>query len=378
MRIIPVNCVTHETILAKTIYNDKGNILLRQGTKLTDSLLNKVKQSGVNTIYIDDGYSDIEIEDVIKPELRFAAVKTIKETFQNIEQDLAKRLNGDQHLHKRLKAKVMGKYVESLKGMSDAIIDDILKSHNLLVNIIDIKHVGEYTYEHSLNVAILSLITGIELRLSRHDLFSLFTGAILHDIGKVFLDKSILEAGDERTDLQELAYQTHTDLGYNYLKENSGFSATSKIVIMQHHEHYDGTGYPHGTSGDAIHKNSRIVSICDTYDRLTSDSDNSPGVPANEAIEYIMGNAGTKFDFDIATIFVRKINPYPIGTLVELSDGKKAVVMDTNLDFPLRPIVQVLELVDGNVEKKEMIDLMKVSDVTIIKIRYLDIRNEEE
>lgn len=378
MRIIPINCVTHETKLAKTIYNDKGNILLRQGTTLTESLLNKVKQSGVNTIYIDDGYSDIEIEDVIKPELRFAAVKTIKETFQNIEQDLAKRLNGDQHLHKRLQAKVMSKYVESLKGMSDAIIDDILKSHNMLVNIIDIKHVGEYTYEHSLNVAILSLITGIELRLSRHDLFSLFTGAILHDIGKVFLDKNILAAGDERTDLQDLAYQTHTEQGYNYLKENSGFSATSKIVIMQHHEHYDGTGYPNGTSGDAIHKNSRIVSICDTYDKLTSDSDNSPSVPANEAIEYIMGNAGTKFDFDMATVFVRKINPYPIGTLVELSDGKKAVVMDTNLDFPLRPIVQVLELINGNVVKKDMLDLMKVSDVTIIKIRYLDIRNEEE
>jgi len=378
MRIIPINCVTHETKLAKTIYNDKGNILLRQGTTLTESLLNKVKQSGVNTIYIDDGYSDIEIEDVIKPELRFAAVKTIKETFQNIEQDLAKRLNGNQHLHKRLQAKVMGKYVESLKGMSDAIIDDILKSHNMLVNIIDIKHVGEYTYEHSLNVAILSLITGIELRLSRHDLFSLFTGAILHDIGKVFLDKNILSAGDERTDLQEIAYQTHTEQGYNYLKDNSGFSATSKIVILQHHEHYDGTGYPNGTSGDAIHKNSKIVSICNTYDKLTSDSDNSPSVPANEAIEYIMGNAGTKFDFKIANVFVRKINPYPIGTLVELSDGKKAVVMDTNLDFPLRPIVQVLELVNENVIKKDILDLMKVSDVTIIKIRYLDIRNEEE
>lgn len=378
MRIIPINCVTHETILAKTIYNNNGNILLRQGTKLTESLLSKVKHSGINTIYIDDGYSAIEIEDVIKPELRFAAVKSIKETFKTIEQDLAKRLDGNQQLNKRLQAKVMGKYVENLKGMSDAIIDDILKSHNLLVNIIDIKHVGEYTYEHSLNVAILSLITGIELRLSRHDLFSLFTGAILHDIGKVFLDRHVLEAGDERTDLQNLAYQTHADLGYNYLKENSGFSATSKIIILQHHEHYDGTGYPQGTSGDAIHKNSRIVSICDTYDKLTSDSENSPSVPANEAIEYIMGNAGTKFDFDIATVFVRKINPYPIGTLVELSNGKKAVVMDTNLDFTLRPIVQELELVNGNVEKKGMIDLMKVSDVTIIKIRYLDIRNEEK
>lgn len=378
MRIIPINCVTQETTLAKTIFNDKGNILLRQGTILTKSLLQKIKQSGVNTIYIDDGYSDIEIEDVIKPELRQAAVKSIKDTFKAIEHDLNKRMEGDQHLQKRLKAKVMSKYVESLKGISDAIIDDILKSRGLLVNIIDIKHVGDYAYEHALNVAILSLITGIEMRLKRHDLLTLFIGAILHDVGKVFIDKEVLEAGEDRTEIQQLLYQTHVDQGYNYLKENKGFSATSKIIIIQHHEHYDGTGYPHGTHGEAIHRNARIVSICNTYDKLTSDAPNSPAVPANEAIEYIMGNAGREFDFDIANVFVRKINPYPIGTLVELSDTRKAVVKDTNLDFPLRPIVQVLELVYGIVKKKEFIDLMVVSDITIVKIRFLDIKETDE
>ncbi|MCH4886640.1 HD-GYP domain-containing protein [Acidaminobacter sp. JC074] len=377
MRIIPVNCITQETKLAKTIHNSNGNVLLRQGTTLTASLLEKIKNAGINTVYIDDGYSDVEIEDVIKPELRYAAVKTIKETFKNIENDLAKKLSPDRELNKRLQAKVMNKYVENLRNVSNAIIEDIMKSHNLLINVIDIKHLGEYTYEHSLNVAVLSLITGMALRMNRHDLLTLFTGAILHDLGKVFIPTSVLEAGEEITIDEYEEYKSHTTQGYGYVKENKGFSATSKIVILQHHEHYDGTGFPNGTSGDAIHKNARIVAICNQYDKMVSDSIGSPAVPASEAIEYIMGNAGTKFDFDIANIFVRRINPYPVGTLVDLSTLQTAVVIDTNIDFPLRPVVQVLELSNGQVHKRDVIDLLKITDVTIKQIRYKDVRDED-
>ncbi len=377
MRIIPVNCIKQETKLAKTIHNANGNILLRAGTTLTPSLLEKVKHSGINTVYIDDGYSDVEIEDVIKPELRYAAVKTIKETFKNIEQDLSKKLSPDRELNKRLEAKVMSKYVDNLKNISDAIIEDIMKSHNLLINVIDIKHLGEYTYEHSLNVAVLSLITGIALRMNKHDLLTLFIGAILHDLGKVFIPTSVLEAGEEITTSEYEEYKSHTTQGYTYVKDNKGFSATSKIVILQHHEHYDGTGFPNSLLGKAIHKNARIVSICNTYDKMVSDSIGSPAVPANEAIEYIMGNAGTKFDFDIANLFVRRVNPYPIGTLVDLSTRQTAVVTDTNVDFPLRPIIQILELKNGEVVKGDYIDLLKKTDITIKKIRYKDVRDEE-
>lgn len=378
MRIVPINCVTEDTILAKTLYNTKGHVLLRRGTTLTHSLLEKIKAADIYTIYIDDGYCNEEIEDIIKPELRHKAVKTIKETFKTIEHDIQKNLSQSPKLRQRLNQKVMSKYVDNLKNMSDAIIEDILKSHHLLVNIIDIKHAGEYTYEHSLNVAILSLVVGIELRMNQHELFTLFTGAILHDIGKVFIDNDILELGDDKDELSQEIYNQHVEKGHAYIRENSGFSATSKIVVLQHHEHVDGTGYPNGTYGPSIHKNAKIVAICNAYDSMTSDFKNSPAVPANEVIEYIMGSAGTEFDFEITNTFVRKINPYPIGTLVDLSNHKTAVVVDTNVDFPLRPIVQVLEVNGKEVNRKENYDLMSVTDVTIMRIRYKDLLNNEE
>lgn len=377
MRIIPVNCITQETTLAKTLYNASGNILLKKGSNITKSLLQKIKNAGISTLYIDDGYSEIEIEDIVKPELKFAAIKTIKETFKSIEHDLNKKLVADQELNKRLKAKVMNKYLSSIKNVGNAIIDDILKSHSLLINVIDIKHSSEFAYEHALNVAILCLVTGIELRMNRHDLLTLFTGAIMHDLGKVFVSEDTLRAGDDMTEEELEEYQTHPQKGYDYVRENKGFAATAKIVILQHHEHFDGSGYPNGTYGRNIHKNARITAICNTYDRMVSDFDGSPAVPANEAIEYIMGNAGTKFDFDIANTFVRKINPYPIGTLVDLSSGRTAVIVGTNPDFPLRPIIQILEMNGANVIKRETIDMLTQTDITIKRIRYKDIKDED-
>lgn len=373
MRIVPINCITRETTLAKTIYNNSGNILLRKGTLLTTSLLNKLKSSDINTIYIDDGYSNIEIEDVIKPELKTAAVKTIKEAFKTIENDLKQNLSLNEPLNKRFKTKIMSKYLDNLKNISDSIIDDILASHNLLVNVIDIKHISDYTYEHSLNVAVLALITGIELRLNRHDLYCLFIGAILHDLGKVFIDKGILDEGDSMDESSSILYQEHPQKGYDYIKENHGISATSKIVILQHHENFDGSGYPKGIYGKNIHKFSKIVAVCDMYDKLTSDAPNSPAVPANEALEYIMGAADSKFDFDIINVFVKKINPYPIGTLVDLSNKKTAVVIGTNTDLPLRPVVQVISLIDGMVKHHEIINLIVTKDITVEQIRFKDI-----
>lgn len=378
MRIVPLNCVPPEATLAKTIYNANGNILLRRGTTLTPSLLDKIKASDINTVYVDDGYCDEEIHDIIQPEVRAKAVKTIKETFRAMEEDIKKTLDISRDFNRRLQKRAMSKYMEKLKGITEAILEDIMNSHHLMVNIIDIKHLGEYMYEHALNVAILSLVIGMELRMSKHELFTLFTGAVLHDIGKVFMDPDVLDMGDSMTEAGAEVYKTHPEEGYNYLKENKGFAATAKIIIIQHHEHVDGTGFPHGTHDGAIHRNARIVAICNTYDKMTSDAKNSPAVPANEAIEYIMGNAGTKFDFDLVNIFVKKVNPYPVGTLVDLSNNKTAVVIDTNVDLPLRPVVQVLEVVNKEVIKRECYDLLDKTDITIKRIRYKDLLQRDE
>jgi len=369
MRLVPIGCVVEGTAIGKDIMNSKGTILLKKGVVLNDSLITRVEENNVLSVYIDDEYSDQEINDIIKPEVRQKTVLAIKETFENIERFNLRSKTGDLNLKKRLMVTGMEKYLDNLKYMSKHIVEEMTSNRNIMINLVDIKNIDTYTYQHSLNTAILSLILGIELKLRKDDLFPLFFGALMHDIGKAFLPKNVVNKRGNFTAEEMDKIKSHTNLGYDYLKEHYGINSASKVVALQHHERFDGNGYPKGMSGEHIHRFSRIVAIADCYDAMTSDTPNSKALPPNEAIEYIMGAAGTHFDFEMARVFTRKVIPYPEGTLVNLSNGHVAVVELVNPNFPLRPIVKTLKK-GAKLEDLPNIDLMKETSITITSIQF--------
>jgi len=379
MRIVPIHCVKENTLLAKNIYNAKGSVLLKKGAKLTPNLIDKIQKSGVFTVYINDGYSDEIIDDVIKPELKMKTVEVIKDTFKNIEKYTQAALDNTQAIEfkKRASLKGMEKYLKIIKDLSDGIVDDLLYSKQLLINMVDIKNINTYTYEHSLNVAMLSLVLGIELKMTRHDLLTLFIGAMLHDVGKAFIPQEIVNKTTELSEIEHEQVKEHAQLGYDYLKENYHIETKARVIALQHHENYDGSGYPRGMSGDHINKFARIVAIADTYDAMISDSPTSKAVPPHEAIEYLMGNAGSKFDFELVNTFVRKIIPYPPGTLIKLSSGQIAVVTAVNPNYPLRPKVDILRK-NHNIIVRTPLDLMKDITITIEGVQYIDPANNDE
>jgi HD-GYP domain-containing protein (c-di-GMP phosphodiesterase class II) len=369
MRIIPINSVKKGTVLANNIFSENGDILLKKGVILTEHLIERVIENGIITVYIDDGYTDHEVLDVIQPEIRIKAMKAIKETFKQIEnynQQLENQVDG---FNKKIQMKSMEKYVGKLKSITQFIVDDISNSHQLMINLVDIKNLNNYLYEHALSVAILSTVVGIELRLTKHQLYNLFLGAMVHDIGKLFIDKSLISQKEPYSLQQQEAYDQHTKIGYEYLKENYNFEAPARIISLQHHECFDGTGYPKGMEGDSIHLFSRIVAVCNTYDEMVSDTPQAVGIPVNEAIEFLMGNAGACFDFKVVEVFTRKVNPYPIGTLVELSNNEVYLVTANHANFPMRPTVQKVNTRTKSL-LNEIIDLMEVKDLVIQKIVY--------
>jgi len=371
MRLVPIGCVVDGTALAKDLMNSKGTVLLKKGVVLNESLIKRVEENNVLSVYIDDEYSDQEINDIIKPEVRQKTVLAIKETFENIERSNLRAKNSDLNLNKRLLVTGMEKYMDNLKHMSKFIVEEMTSNRNIMINLVDIKNIDTYTYQHSLNTAILSLILGIELKLRKDDLYPLFFGALMHDIGKAFLPKSVVNKRGNYSEEEMIKIKEHTQLGYDYLKEHYGVNSASKVVALQHHEKFDGTGYPRGMSGEHIHRFSRIVAIADCYDAMTSDTPNSMALPPNEAIEYIMGAAGTHFDFHMAEVFARKVIPYPEGTLVNLSNHQVAVVDLVNPNYPLRPRVKVLK--EGvKLEDLDVIDLMTEMAITITSIQYND------
>lgn len=343
VRLMPVDAVSEGCYLAKTIYDNNGRVLLRQGVMLTESLIKKIRSIDIYSMYIQDEYSSDIIEDVIKPELRQKAIKAVKDTFQNFEKQI---LNSARNLSSQKQKdyiKQKQQYFETMGQVAENIVEEILAQKNAIINIVDIKNMDNYTYQHSVNVAILSLVIGMQLQLSRQELHQLCLGALLHDVGKVLLPKEIVQKYENLSPEEFELVKQHASKGYEYLKNSQDIPAASRMIVFQHHERVNGDGYPERRKGEQINNLAKIVAVADSYDKITSDRPPKRGVSPNEAVEYIMASGGRFFDYEIVKAFTRVVIPYPAGTLIRLSNGELAVVEETNPLYPLRPVVKIVK-----------------------------------
>lgn len=332
MRYIPTLCLRDGMLVGKNVYGNTGQLLLTRGTTIKQCHIESVKKMGFSGIYIIDDLSrDIEIENIVSDNLRNRTVKGLKDVFISIDGN-----SNDKH-----------DKIDKLKLQVEDIVDEILRDNSLMVNMIDLKYFDDYTYQHSVNVAVLSIILGVALKFNRKNLYLLGLGALLHDIGKVFIDKDILNKPGKLTAEEFEIMKSHVNYGYDYLKKEFDFPVQSFMGALDHHEKYDGTGYPNKKSGSKISIFGRIISIADVYDALTSERPYRMAMLPSEATEYLMGGVGSSFDYELIKLFVRKVAPYPLGTCVCLSNRYKGIVTYNYEDACLRPKIKVFE-VDGN------------------------------
>ena len=367
MRLIPIECVKENSILGKTIYDYDGRIILKTGCVLTKSLLSRIKELNMFSLYIIDDYSSVEIEDVIKPELRQKAIKVVKETFSEIE-----RISSIHNFEKRCYndySKKEQQYFSSIDTLAEELINDILNNKNVLLSLVDIKNMDNYTYAHCVNVAVISLILGISLNLPKQQLKYLCTGALIHDIGKAFIPSEVLQKKGRLTAEEYDIVKNHCKLGYKFADKIGTFSSYVKMIILQHHERFDGLGYPNGLKGNEINYLARIVSIADVYDALTSDRPYKRALCPSDVLEYMMSNSDTLFDYNIVDIFSRIIIPYPEGTIVSLSNGDVGVVKKTMPNFPLRPIIEIIKSKNENAVGT-VVNLIEKLSIVICNIQY--------
>lgn len=340
MRRILVSKVKEGMVLAKTIYGNDGNILLNAGIVLKKSYISKFKELGIGEIYVDDEISrDIVLNDIISDETRFEARIIIKNAMDSIR--YGNSLD-----------------VKPIRNSVGKMIDELLNVKDTIVNLQDIKSVDQYTFSHSVNVCVLSLITGISMGYDEEKLRELGIGAMLHDVGKTKIPVEILNKPGSLTKEEYDIVKKHTNIGYEILKKSSMLSTYAGYIALTHHERYDGEGYPLGLKGNEIHEFSRIVSIADVYDAITSDRVYKRRINVNEAVEYLIGMGNHQFDYNIVREFIEHITIYPPGTCILLNSGEKAIVVDVNKKYPNRPIIRILLDKEGQAPKEPVeIDL---------------------
>jgi HD-GYP domain-containing protein (c-di-GMP phosphodiesterase class II) len=327
MRFIPTPCLREGMVIAKSLLGKDGSLLLQKGQGLRKSYISHIIRLGYNGVYIFDNLSEeIVVESVIDDELRSSAVKAISDIYI---QSQSVGLNHN--------------VTDEAKGIIHDLVDEIINNRNIMVNMIDLKSFDDYTYYHSVSVTVLSLVMGVALGMGKTELFKLGLGALLHDVGKIFVDKDIIEKPNSLTPDEFDQVKKHPQEGYQYLNNaNLDLPATSLMGVLQHHERYDGSGYPEGISGKKITQFGRVIAIADVYDAMTSDRPYRVAMMPSEVMEYLMGGAGTLFDPDMVYLFTRKVAAYPLGTCVLLSNGLTAIVVENYEDCCTRPKVKVV------------------------------------
>ncbi|MBM7623425.1 HD-GYP domain-containing protein [Sporohalobacter salinus] len=229
--------------LAKDIYTSEDKVLLKKGTELTEEYIGRLQKLGINYVYINDyNLNDVEIDNIVSENVKREAVLLAKECLESI-----KNKEEDQQRCNLIQA-------EKIINIIDDIIDDIVDAEDLVLNLKDIRKLEDELFFHLVNVAIFSLIVGNSLGYSREKLELLGVGSFLHDIGKARVPAKILNKPDKLTDDEYKEVQKHTVYGYEILWDHDKINELSSLIAYQHHERYDGSGYPEGIAGKTIHE----------------------------------------------------------------------------------------------------------------------------
>lgn len=363
MRLINVEDIPAESIIAQDVYSSSGTMLIREGAKVTERMKTILENQSIYSVYITDEKTeqikeelsleeDFELKDIIDPRLRRSFNHALKDSLNTFK-----------------KAKGLSRYSEEgaslmreIESIAKTIIDEVLLKKDRHITLVDVKHLDIYEYEHAVNTAILAVVTGSSFGLTEQELMDMAQGALLMNISKELLKELLEEQAIEEAEQEENIYRSHPEVSKRLLSDNTLANAHIKNIVLKHHERMDGSGYPLGLKSEEIDLLTKIVMIADVYDEMTSNQKHRRAYSPNDALEYIMA-ASHLFDYKSAYVFSRQIVPYPPGDLVELNNGAIGLVLSSNEMLPLRPVIRIMS---GN-QVNEIIDLKKTYNMVILK-----------
>ena len=333
MRYVPIEAVASGMIVGKDIYDINDSVLLCQGKRLSEFHITRLRELGYAGIYIQDNLTrDIRIDDIMSPELRSEACQSIR----NFDLDEAKKV-------------------------AEAIVERIFEAESVSIDMVDLKAFDSYTYQHSVNVAVLATIVGMGMGFSAARLKDLCIAGMFHDMGKLAIPPEILNKPAKLTAEEYDIIKKHPQQSYDLLADRFELSSNIRMGVLCHHENEDGSGYPLGLKGGKINVFAKILHVVDVYDALTSKRSYKKAYACSEALEYLMGGTSTLFDEKVVDVFMQYVPIYPKGMQVLLSDGRKGVIVRNNHLSSLRPVVR---MVDGH--DIDLTDMHRYSTLTII------------
>jgi putative nucleotidyltransferase with HDIG domain len=253
--------------------------------------------------------------------------------------------------------------VDRVEPLIDSMVESVFRHQDALLPLARLKNLDDYTFEHSVGVSALLIAFGRAMKLPKETIREIALGGLLHDIGKVRVPEAILNKPAKLTDDEFVKMQSHVAEGLRLLQDVPGVGAAALQVVGEHHERFDGSGYPHRLAGSAISLYGQMAAIVDVYDAITSEKVYNRGMPPTQALKKLLEWSKHHFDPQLVQTFIRAIGIYPTGTLVRLESNRMGVVVEQNEGNLLEPVVRIFyHAGQQHYIPPEIVDLSKMQD----------------
>lgn len=253
--------------------------------------------------------------------------------------------------------------IDRVEPLVENMVDSIFRNQDALLPLARLKNHDDYTFEHSVSVCALLVAFGRGMKLSREVIKEIALGGLLHDVGKARVADAILNKPAKLSDDEFAHMKSHVAQGVALLRQTPGISAAAMQVTSEHHERFDGTGYPGKLAGEGISLYGQMAAIVDVYDAISSDRIYHKGMSPTQALKKLLEWSNHHFDPQLVQSFIRAIGIYPTGTLVQLDSKRMGVVIEQNEKSLLEPTVRIFYHA-GKLHyiPPEIVDLSKVQD----------------
>jgi HD-GYP domain-containing protein (c-di-GMP phosphodiesterase class II) len=330
MRRMLLDSIKGHELLARDILSDSGIVIMSAGSVVKKEYIKRLTELEIYYVYVEDELSlGVQDQDNIENKIK----EQCQEIVKNIIDKYSYQGNGE---------------LEEIQGVAEQIIFDIIEQPEVLFSISGVRRKSESTYSHSINVCALSVLLALRMKLSKAKVREIAVGSLLHDIGYNSMQFEYMNCDYSNcSNFEQKEMMKHVIYGYSSVIKEDWLTLSSKDIILCHHERLDGTGYPFHKSDDKIRIGSKIVAVCDTFDSIVYGF-LIPKMKVHHAIDYIISQAGIKFDFDIVNCFIESVAAYPNGTVVITNEGEKGIVLRQNVKCPTRPIIRMLTDANGN------------------------------
>ena len=333
-------------VTARHVYppGEAGGIpLLAKDVQISEVILRRLRKAGITMIVIEDEFSEgIESPPVLDDDTRSQAIGVLRDAYQSMGKSDGGRITHEQ--------------LQQMEGVMSRILTEVASRKNLLLCLSDLNVFGGDKMQRALDACVIGTAIGREFfkehgwkdfRGQRREdgvedrMVKLGIGLLLQDVGMLAVPDSIREKHGVLTAEERGIMQQHPLLGLDLLDAGE-LSPLTKVTIAQHHERFDGSGYPRGLAGDELHDHGQIAAVADQYILLCDhESGEGDAFPPHEAYRLVTQARGRLFRPEIVDAFTAAIAPYGPTTSVQLSDGRYGIVVANNSEAPTEPLVRV-------------------------------------